>query len=250
MDLSCEESCCSAGNNQAAEQAGITQHSWQLSSSFGLPALILDGPPVGFAASEKMVRDLCALLNSGRAAGRTAAGTADADGSSDPVPAQCCCDPAPALTDIARARARAYSFLARVNAVSGLPHGASVAVEGTCSELCAYLSFFTDYLGLLPVCASVLNPKSDLFRPKLESLLDELHLRHILEQDIDETDADLVFASGNTIARCKIKGHPGAGAEISLPSIGYFDVLPKTLLGARGALQLIECVLNGLDYSS
>src|SRR5574337_459560 len=33
MELSCEESCCSAGNNQAAEQAGITQHSWQLSSN-------------------------------------------------------------------------------------------------------------------------------------------------------------------------------------------------------------------------
>ena len=32
MEISCEESCCSAGNNQAAEQAGITQHSWQLSS--------------------------------------------------------------------------------------------------------------------------------------------------------------------------------------------------------------------------
>ena len=32
MELSCEESCRSAGNNQAAEQAGITQHSWQLSS--------------------------------------------------------------------------------------------------------------------------------------------------------------------------------------------------------------------------
>jgi len=32
MELSCEESCCSAGNNQAAEQVGITQHNWQLSS--------------------------------------------------------------------------------------------------------------------------------------------------------------------------------------------------------------------------
>ena len=32
VELSCEESCCSVGNNQAAEQAGITQHSWQLSS--------------------------------------------------------------------------------------------------------------------------------------------------------------------------------------------------------------------------
>ena len=29
---SSDQSCSSAGNNQAAEQAGITQHSWQLSS--------------------------------------------------------------------------------------------------------------------------------------------------------------------------------------------------------------------------
>ena len=29
MDLSCDESFCSAGNNQADEQAGITQLSWQ-----------------------------------------------------------------------------------------------------------------------------------------------------------------------------------------------------------------------------
>ena len=32
MDISCDESCCSAGNNQAAEQAGITRLSWQMSS--------------------------------------------------------------------------------------------------------------------------------------------------------------------------------------------------------------------------
>ena len=32
MDSSCDESCCSAGNNQAAEQAGITRLSWQKSS--------------------------------------------------------------------------------------------------------------------------------------------------------------------------------------------------------------------------
>ena len=32
MDLSCDKSCCSAGNNQAAEQAGITWLSLQLLS--------------------------------------------------------------------------------------------------------------------------------------------------------------------------------------------------------------------------
>ena len=32
MQLSSEESCCSTGNNQAGDQAGITQLSWQLAS--------------------------------------------------------------------------------------------------------------------------------------------------------------------------------------------------------------------------
>ena len=31
MELSSDESCCSTGNNQALDQAGITQLSWQLS---------------------------------------------------------------------------------------------------------------------------------------------------------------------------------------------------------------------------
>ena len=31
MELSSEKSCCSAGNNQVDEQAGIMQHRWQLS---------------------------------------------------------------------------------------------------------------------------------------------------------------------------------------------------------------------------
>ena len=32
MELSSDESCCSTGSNQARDQAGITQLSWQLSS--------------------------------------------------------------------------------------------------------------------------------------------------------------------------------------------------------------------------
>ena len=32
VELSSDESCCSTGNNQAGDQAGITQLSWQLES--------------------------------------------------------------------------------------------------------------------------------------------------------------------------------------------------------------------------
>ena len=37
MELTSEKSCCSAGNNQVDEQAGITQHRLQLSRRWYLP---------------------------------------------------------------------------------------------------------------------------------------------------------------------------------------------------------------------
>ena len=61
-----------------------------------------------------------------------------------------------------------------------------------------------------------------------------------------ETDADIVFADGNIIAKLKARHHSFAGIEISLPSLGYIDVIPKTHLGIKGGLLLTEEVLNGL----
>ena len=194
-----------------------------LEREFGMPSLVCKGPPIGFAATEELLGDVCRRVGA---------------------------DPAPALLAIERDRARAYAFLSRVHAVSGLPRGATFSVEGTYAELYACISFLTEYLGMVPVAASVRSASCTQSRAALNELLEDLHALPILSRSIEETPADLVFASGNTIARCKIRGHIGAGVEISLPGLGYYDVTPKTLLGARGALQLVEFVLNGLHYAS
>ena len=65
---------------------------------------------------------------------------------------------------------------------------------------------------------------------RLAGLLNELGLPEALDRDILQTESELVFASGNTIAKLKLQKHVFSGIEISLPSLGYVDVIPKTHL--------------------
>ena len=62
----------------------------------------------------------------------------------------------------------------------------------------------------------------------------------------DAEDAELVFSNANVISELMIKNKTFCGIEISLPGMGYTDLIPKTHLGIKGGLFLTEQVLNGL----
>ena len=192
-----------------------------LQARFDTPFYICDGPPVGFFATEKLMRETCSILG------------ADISGF---------------ITDCNRARAQAYSHISRINSLTGLPKGVSFSVEGTYSELYAYTDFLVRYFAMIPESVSVLNGRSDCFKNSLIDLLDSFCLKEVLERDIMKSPGELVFASGNTIAKLKLQKHVFTGVEISLPSLGYVDVIPKTHLGVQGALMLTEQVINGMIY--
>ena len=192
-----------------------------LKERFGTPYYICSGPPIGFSATEAFVDGICNEL--------------DADNTRF-------------IEDSERARARAYPFISRVNSLTGLPKGVSFAVEGTYSELYAYTSFLVRYFGMIPECAAVLSPSCDAFRDELHDLYKEFGFEDALERDILDTSAELVFASGNTIAGLKLRKHIFTGIETALPTLGYVDVIPKTHLGVQGALTIVEQVLNGMVY--
>lgn len=80
----------------------------------------------------------------------------------------------------------------------------------------------------------------------LSSLLAEYHAGHPEKKPVMDTTAELVFGNANTIAALKTTGRVFCGIEISLPGMGYTDLIPKTHLGIQGALFLTEQVLNGL----
>lgn len=190
-----------------------------LKESYDTPFYVCDGPPVGFAATEKMMGDVCAILGT---------------------------DDSALITESEKARARVYLYLSRIYSLTGMPKGVHFAVEGTYAEIYAYTAFLMRHFGMIPDCAAAVNQKSDCYRKKLEELLSNIGLSHILERDILETDSEIVFASGGTIAKLKLKNHPFVGIETALPSLGYIDVIPKTHLGIKGALQLTEEVINAL----
>ena len=59
-------------------------------------------------------------------------------------------------------------------------------------------------------------------------------------------EAELVFSNANVISELMLENKRFCGIEISLPGMGYTDIVPKTHMGTHGALFLIEQVINGL----
>jgi nitrogenase molybdenum-iron protein alpha/beta subunit len=192
-----------------------------LEAAYGTPYTVCDGPPVGFSATEALMASLCGRL------GRDGAAFEEESG---------------------RARGRAYTHISRVHSLSGLPKGVKFALEGTYSELYAYTQFLVGYFGMILDSVSVFCPERGEYKQKYLSLLDSLGMSAALERGLLETDAELVFASGGSIAALKLRKREFTGIEIALPTLGYIDVLPKANFGLSGALLLTEQVLNGLLY--
>ena len=192
-----------------------------LEERFGTPYLVCDGLPIGFDATERFARDVA------RAAG----------GNAEPVLAEC-----------REARKRAFSYISRLNSLTGLPTGVPVGIEGTYSELAAYAEFFLEYLALVPVSLTPAFPQADCGRNRLIALLEDAGFVDALGRDPIEAAPELFFGSGATIARLRLADVRFSGIETILPTLGYLDVVPKTHLGARGALLLVESVLNGLMF--
>ena len=157
-----------------------------MEEAWGIPFYVCETPPVGFAASERLFTEICAILGA---------------------------DCAPLLEESGRARALAWYRINQVSVSYGKPRGVRFFVDTFPSLRAAYESFLTGYLGMEPS-----GPR----------------------------EAELVFADANVIAELMLQNRTFCGIEISLPGMGYVDLVPKTHLGVRGALFLTEQVLNGI----
>ncbi|QAT42485.1 nitrogenase component 1 [Aminipila luticellarii] len=197
-----------------------------LKQEFGTPYYLCEGMPVGFKATERFVQDICGIFQIERERRENF------------------------IQESERARARAYVYLSRLNSLTGLPKGVQFAVEGNWSECYSYVTFLVEYFGMAAESISILNAGCDSgqVEEKLRNFLKLHHMEEALERELPETNSELVFANANTIARLKLRGLAFSGIEISLPTMGYVDILPKTHMGIAGAMLLTEQVINGLMF--
>jgi nitrogenase molybdenum-iron protein alpha/beta subunit len=177
------------------------------------------GAPIGFDQTETWIRGVCERVGA---------------------------DPGPAVRAIDGARSRAVMFIKRLNSLTGLPKGAGFGVMACGSVALPLTRWLHEYLGMIPVAVVVTDQEGPL-TSELKRDLDQSGWVEAWGRDILSAEADIVFADGATLARLSLAEDPPAGVEIALPSRGYMDVVPKGMLGAKGALVLLENILNGLN---
>ena len=185
----------------------------------GVPMYVPDAMPVGFKSVEDFVTEVCGILE---------------------------CDPEPALEEIGIARARSWQKIHMVHETTGMPEGATFAIEGFFSQVYSFTLFMMDYLGMVPVSIRVEGGMTADEKKKMRELLSGFGVENALDTDISGSQPELVFGNANTIGMLKAQGKIFCGIETALPSMGYIDIVTKTQIGIRGTMFLIEQILNGL----
>jgi nitrogenase molybdenum-iron protein alpha/beta subunit len=122
--------------------------------------------------------------------------------------------PDPAMDAIDEARGRAVMHIKRFNSLTGLPKGATFAVKEGPSIKQPLARWLHAYLGMV-------------------------------ETDMEE--ADIIFADGAAICGFHEEDEIRRGIEISLPSRSSSDLVLKCIYGAKGAMYLIEWIVNILN---
>ena len=117
--------------------------------------------------------------------------------------------------EIEVARAKAWYSISGIYNACGKPDGTIFAVKSFPSQEKGITQFLSDYLGMIADTS-----------------------------DISHTKAEVVFSDANIISELMLRDKEFCGIEIANPTMGYVDVIEKTLLGIKGAMFLTEQVLN------
>ncbi len=191
-----------------------------LQERYGTPWLCSEqGAPIGFDATEAWLAAICAALD---------------------------VDPAPGLEALREARRLSYQAISRFNALTGLPRGATFVLQAEGSLAYPLTRWLYEYLGMVPLAVQISDPASS-YAGALRDYLAAIGCGGAWQAALGREQLPaVVLGSQELIARIGSLGRPVAGVEIGLPGGLYIDVLPKRLLGAEGALFIVEQVLNGL----
>lgn len=180
-----------------------------------------DGVPIGFDGTEKWIENICRNL-----------------GTKNDL----------FIKELEEARARSYLYLSRFHSITGLPKGATFSIKGKSSMVYALSKWLYTYLGMIPVSIEIIEGMGNSYYQSLFEFLENIGYECAIETSIHETPGHIVFADGNTILQLRMDKKNFTGIEISLPSIGYIHVIPKSIFGITGGLMILEEILNGLRF--
>ncbi len=177
------------------------------------------GAPIGFEATKSWIIAACEKLGA---------------------------DPGPALESLQNDHKRIKTTLGRFYSLTGLPKGVCFAIAADGSIALPLTTWLYNYLGMVPVYVKIYE-SGEKDRHRLEKFLQSIGCANALETDVSDIRADVAFGSQAFISGLALKNSASFGINTAFPGDGYIDVVPKGFMGGKGALWLIEKILNGLN---
>ncbi len=190
-------------------------------AAHGIPTFTsVEGAPIGFDATEAWVKGIATMTQS---------------------------DPTSALSSIRADRERACQLLDRFNLLTGLPKGATFAVKADSSVALPLTKWLYNYLGMVPSSVTVNPGSSEQDSSLLAEFLNSIGLEDVITDCIINSRADIVLADGHTAELIKASRRCQVGIPLSLPGTGSVDFVQKPYFGSKGALQLLDRIVNGMN---
>ncbi|WP_094229089.1 nitrogenase component 1 [Methanolobus psychrotolerans] len=187
---------------------------------FGIPYILSPmGAPVGYDATEMWIKSVASFMS---------------------------VDPSQAIEILRKERKRNYHKTSRFHSLTGLPKGATFAINGDSSVVLPLTKWLYEYLGMAPVGVSTLPGGCSETETQIIDFLGKIGFSDSWKSFNDGEQVDVVLSDGHTIKMMHEKRLCRAAIEIAMPSSGYINFLPRTYVGVNGALFLLEEIFNGL----
>ncbi len=180
---------------------------------FGIPSIGLGYAPVGFDA----MLDLIDVI-------------ANATGK----------DPEKARDYVHQYMGRAYRCMlsTRINV-----RGRSFIIDADPSVAYPLTVWLFKTLSMVPACIRFNGESDEEIQSKLSAFLEENNLQNCLGAEVPEF-SDLVICDGNTARMYQMAKHCRKGIDICFPSIQNVDFRESPVLGCRGAMYLLDRIMN------
>jgi nitrogenase molybdenum-iron protein alpha/beta subunit len=191
-----------------------------LANRFSTPVVGLNaGAPIGFTATEEWIRSVTAAMG---------------------------VDPTPALADIHEWRRGVARQLYCADMFQEAMRGARFSIYSDPSIALPLAQWLYQYLGLIPTAVEISEYQHTQTARQLQEFLEKTGCGEAWQRPWQQVQSDLLFADSFQVAIAQASGLVPACVEMMLPADSYLNILPKAMLGARGAAYLVEQVINGI----
>lgn len=191
-----------------------------LAQRYGMPFVRSEaGAPLGLDATEAWIKAACAAVGA---------------------------DPAPAVAEIDATRKRIAEKMYRFTQKTGRPRGVGFGVELDASLAWPLTRWLSDYFAMTPQAVQVPNERHPLAQ-RLKAYLESIGVGSAWNAPLAaETPPDVVFSNDAVCLRLISQTRRTVGIDLAMPAKNNMHFFPRSVLGVKGALWMLEDLCNGL----